>query len=156
MLLERPRPHEETDMPAWDGLLDDLILRGSNIIGCAENLLRRLYVICLATKKVDRACYRMKIEFPAQCHEFSFRQTVLLEDLLDCLEILAARQVERMFIPAVENLLFLDVSWVVDMFVQVYMILDIMLRGMHILPTLQHAFTLHQATAHLHKFFLER
>src|SRR5579859_3521918 len=88
-----------------------------------------------------------QVEPATQADERALGKTVLLEELHDDLEIPAARQIDRILVPALERLLLGDVGGVVDMLVEIDMVLNVVLLRVHVLPPLQHELALHQSAA---------
>ena len=75
------------------------------------------------------------LEFPAapETHERSFRKPVLLEQPHDGLKIKASRQIDRIFIPALECLFLLQIDRVINVLVKVDMLLNVRIFARHVL-----------------------
>src|SRR5665811_309150 len=146
MFSKRVRSHKQPDMAARYNLLNDTILCCPNIFCGIKDLLRCCNVIVCTRQQIDGASDIVEIELPTQTHEFALGETILLEDLGDHLKIPASRQVNRIFVPALERLLLREVCRVVDVLVEIDMILNVMLLRVHVLPALQHELALHQTT----------
>ena len=104
MISQRIRSHEQPDMAARYGLLNDTVLCSPYIFCRIKDLFWRRDVIVRARQQIGGAGDIVQIELAAEAHEFALRKAILLEDLADHLEIPASRQVNRIFIPALEGL----------------------------------------------------
>ena len=60
----------------------------------------------------------MEIKLPAQPDEFALGKPILLENLGDHLKVPASRQINRIFVPALECLFFFEICRVVDVLVE--------------------------------------
>src|SRR5487761_2092264 len=121
MISQRIRPHEQPDMAARHDLLNDTVLRRADKFGGIEDLLRRRNVVVRASEQISGAGDVVEIELAAEADEFAPGKAILLENLVDHLKIPASRQVDRIFIPALERLLLCEVCRVVDMLIEVDM-----------------------------------
>src|SRR5664279_4957150 len=134
-------------MAARYGLLHNSILWCPKIFGGIKDLLRCRDVIVCTRQQISGASNIVEIKLSAQPDEFALGKPVLLEDLGDHLKIPASRQINRIFVPALERLLLGQISRVVDVLVEIDMVLNIVLLRVHVFPALQHVLTLHQTTA---------
>src|SRR5664280_760040 len=134
MISQRIRTHEQPDMAARYGLLNDTVLCCTNIFCGIKNLLRRCNVIVCTRQQIGGTSDIVEIELAAEPHEFALGKAILLEDLADDLKIPASRQVDRIFVPALEGLLLCEVCRIVDVLVEVDMILNVVLPRIHVLP----------------------
>ncbi len=136
----------------WAGTMD-LLADG---IRCVQHLLGRDDIVIGARHQIGGASNRAKVQFPAKPDEFSLRQPVFNEQLLSGLKIPAARQIDRIFVPAGEGLFLGNIDRIVDMLVEIDVILDVVLCGVQVFPPLQHEFSFHQPPAHFDQFLIER
>src|SRR5665811_478124 len=156
MFSKRVRSHEQPYMAARHSLLNDMILCCPNIFCGIKDLLRRRNVVVCTRQQIGGASDIVEIELPAEAHEFAFGKAILLEDLGDHLKIPASRQVNRIFVPALEGLFLREVCRVVDVLIEIDMILNVVLLGVHVLPALQHELALHQTTTERYQFLVKR
>src|ERR1019366_3619548 len=156
VISQRVRSHEQPDMAARHGLLNDTILCSPDIFCGIKDLFRCRDVVVCTRQQIGGASDIVEIELPAEAHEFAFGKTILLEDLGDHLKIPASRQVNRIFVPALEGLFLREVCRVVDVLIEIDMILNVVLLGVHVLPALQHELALHQAPAKRHQLLVKR
>ena len=143
-------------MAARYGLLNDTVLCRPDIFRGIEDLFRCRDVVVCARQQIGGTSDIVQIELAAEADEFALGNAVLLEDLIDHLEIPTSRQVNRIFVPALEGLFLGEIGGVVDVFIKVNMILDVVLPGVHVFPSLQHELALHQAAAQHYQFLVER
>jgi hypothetical protein len=87
MIPQRVRSHEQPDMAAWYGLLNDTILGGPDIFRSSKDLFRRRDVVFCARQQIGGTSDIVQIELPTEADEFAPGKAVLLEDLADHLEI---------------------------------------------------------------------
>ena len=127
VISQRVRSHEQPDMAARHGLLNDTVLCGPDIFCGIKDLLRCRDVVVCARQQIGGASDIVQIELPAETDELALGKPVLLEDLGDHLKIPASRQVNRVFVPALERLLLGEICRVVDVLVQIDMILNVVL-----------------------------
>lgn len=81
MLAERPGTDKEADMFPQYGLLNDLIGRGPEILGCVEYLLGSGGVIHRTDKKIGRASDLAEVHFPAEDDNYLADLIVAIDDL---------------------------------------------------------------------------
>src|SRR5450830_1217457 len=105
MLFQGARSHEQPDMAARHRLLNDAVLWRSEIFGGIKDLLRRRDVIVCTRQQIGGTSNIVEIKLPAQPDEFDLGKPVLLEYLGDHLKIPASRQINRIFVPALERFL---------------------------------------------------
>src|ERR1039458_4218662 len=117
MISQRVCSHKQADMAARYSLLNDTVLCCANIFCGIKDLLRRCNVIVCTRQQIGGTSDIVEIELPTQTHEFALGKTILLEDLADDLKIPASRQVDRIFVPALEGLLLCEVCRIVDVLV---------------------------------------
>ena len=143
-------------MAARNQLLLDPLFRRSEISFRVEHLLAGRDVVRLAGQQIGRASDRLEIQAAAEANELALGEAVLLEELMDRLKIPAPRQVEWVLIPPREDFALGDKSRIVEVFVKVDVLLDVMLIGMHVLPSLEHELAPHQSPAELYQVLIER
>src|SRR5450631_421029 len=156
MIFQRAGSHEQPDMAPRHGLLHDPVLCSSDVLCGIKDLLHCCNVIVGPRQQVDGALDIVQIELAAETDEFAFGKTVLLENLGNHLEIPASRQVNRIFVPALERLFLCKIGRVVDVLIEIDVILNVVLPGVHVLPALQHELAHHHATAERDQFLVER
>ena len=110
MFSKRVRPHEQPYMAARHSLLNDMILCCPNIFCGIKDLLRRRNVVVFTCQQIGGAGDVVEIEPPAEAYEFAFGKAILLEDPVDHLNIAASRQINQIFVPALEGV-FLREVW---------------------------------------------
>src|SRR5665647_240476 len=104
MFPERTRSHEQPDMATRHGLSNDAVFWCSYVLRGIKDLLRRRNVVVCTRQQIGGASDIVEIELPAEAHEFALGKAILLENLGDHLKIPASRQVNRIFVPALEGL----------------------------------------------------
>ena len=125
--------------------------------GCGvEDLFGRRDIVGGARQQVGRAGDVTQVELAAETDELALGEPILLEELGYHLEIPTPRQVNRVFVPAVERLFLGEIGRVVDVLVKIDVVLDVMLLGVHVLPARQHVFTQHQTAAKFDHLLIER
>ena len=142
-------------MAARNQLLDDLVLRRAQPLVGFEHLLVRGDVVALAGQKVSRTRDVVQPDLAAERHEVALAELVVLEDVPDGLQVPAARQVERVFVPARELVALFQERRVFHVFIQVDVVLEIVHFRMHRLPPGKHELAAHQAAAHFDQAFEE-
>jgi hypothetical protein len=106
-------------MAARDKVLLDAVLRRAEKHLGVEDLLLGRNIVRLAGPQIRRAGYVLQVQPATEADEASFGETVLLEELDDRLKIPAARQIDRVLLPAFEGLFLPEIGGVVDVLINV-------------------------------------
>ena len=104
ILFQDTSSHKKPDMAARYGLLHDFTFRRSEIFGGIKDLLSCRDVITRARQQIRGASDIVEIKSSAQPDEFALGKPILFEDLGDHLKVPASRQINRIFVPALECL----------------------------------------------------
>jgi hypothetical protein len=131
------------DVSTWDELLFDLVLCCAQKLAGVKNLLFRRDVVRLAGKQVNGTRDVPEVQPATKTDEGALCEAVFFEQLDDRLKIPAARQVDRILVPAREGLFLPQILGIVDVFVKIDVALDVVLLGIHVLPAAQHRLTAH-------------
>jgi len=89
-------------MAARYRLLHDAVPRRAQIFCGIQDLLRRCDIVTSPREEIGWACYVTQAKLTAQTDKLALSKLIFLKELLDHLKVPATRQIDRVFIPALE------------------------------------------------------